>query len=131
MIIVDTSVWVDFFNGADEPHVERLYELLGDRVLATGDLILAELLPGFGTERSAHRVQRLLEPLEFFEMVNRDIAIQSAANYRRLRRRGITVRKTIDMLIGTFCLVHGHELLHNDRDFDLLAAHLGLRVVPL
>lgn len=128
MIVVDTSVWIDYFNGAPTPQAGLLDELLGERVLAVGDLILAELLQGFATEPDARRALSLLEPLEFMSMAGRDVAIQSAANYRRLRRRGVTVRKTMDMLIGTFCLMHDHELLHNDRDFDLLAKHLGLRV---
>lgn len=127
MIVVDTSVWIDYFNGVPTPQVDLLDELLGRRVLAVGDLILAELLQGFATEQDANRALRLLEPLEFVEMAGRDVAIQSAANYRRLRRRGVTVRKTMDMLIGTYCLMHDHEILHNDSDFDLLARHLGLK----
>ena len=127
MIVVDTSVWIDYFNGVPTPQVDLLDDLLGRRVLAVGDLILAELLQGFATEGDANRALRLLEPLEFVTMAGRDVAIQSAANYRRLRRRGVTVRKTMDMLIGTYCLMHGHEILHNDRDFDLLARYLGLR----
>lgn len=127
MIVVDTSVWIDYFNGVPTPQVELLDELLGRRVLAVGDLILAELLQGFTTEQDANQALRLLEPLEFVEMAGRDVAVQSAANYRRLRRRGVTVRKTMDMLIGTCCLMHDHEILHSDRDFDLLARHLGLK----
>ena len=127
MIVVDTSVWIDYFNGVPTPQADLLDDLLGRRVLAVGDLILAELLQGFATEGDANRALRLLEPLEFVTMAGRDVAIQSAANYRRLRRRGVTVRKTMDMLIGTYCLMHGHEILHNDRDFDLLARYLGLR----
>lgn len=129
MIVVDTSVWIDYFNGLPTPQAGLLDSLLGERVLAVGDLILAELLQGFATERDAQRAMNLLEPLEFLEMAGRDIALQAAANHRRLRRRGVTVRKTIDMLIGTCCLVHDHELLHHDRDFDVLAKHLGLRVL--
>ena len=98
-------------------------------MLAVGDMILAELLQGFATEQDAKRALRLLESLAFLEMAGRDVAIQSAANYRRLRRRGVTVRKTTDMLIGTYCLMHDHEILHNDRDFDVLARHLGLKVL--
>jgi hypothetical protein len=128
VIVVDTSVWIDYFNGVPTPQVGLLDELLGKRVLAVGDLILAEVLQGFATEMDARRALSLLEPLEFLEMAGRDVAIQSAANYRRLRRRGITVRKTMDMLIGTFCLMNDHEILHNDRDFDVLAEHLGLKV---
>jgi predicted nucleic acid-binding protein len=128
VIVVDTSVWIDYFNGVPTPQAGLLDELLGERVLAVGDLILAELLQGFATEPDAKRALSLLEPLEFLEMAGRDVAIQSAANYRRLRRRGVTVRKTMDMLIGTYCLMHDHEILHNDRDFDVLAKHLGLKV---
>jgi predicted nucleic acid-binding protein len=128
VIVVDTSVWIDYFNGVPSPQADLLDQLLGGRVLAVGDLILAELLQGFATELDAKRALRMLEPLEFLEMGGRDVAIQSAANYRRLRRRGVTVRKTMDMLIGTYCLMHDHEILHSDRDFDLLARHLGLKV---
>jgi predicted nucleic acid-binding protein len=128
VIVVDTSVWIDYFNGVPTPQAGMLDQLLGEQVLAVGDLILVELLPGFATEPDARRALSLLEPLEFLDMAGRDVAIQSAANYRRLRRRGVTVRKTMDMLIGTYCLMHDHEILHNDRDFDVLAKHLGLKV---
>ena len=127
MIVVDTSVWIDYFNGLELPHTGLLDALLGERTIAVGDLILAELLQGFDSERDAGRALSLLEPLEFLEMAGRDVAIQSATNFRRLRRRGITVRKTMDMLIGTYCLMHDHELLHNDRDFDVISRHIGLR----
>lgn len=127
--MVDTSVWIDYFNGVPTPQADLLDDLLGERVLAVGDLILAELLQGFSTELDARRALSLLDPLEFLEMAGRDVAIESAANYRRLRRRGVTVRKTMDMLIGTYCLIHEHEILHSDRDFDVLAEHLGLRVI--
>ena len=127
MIVVDTSVWIDYFNGIPAPGSELLDSMLGEQVLAVGDLILAELLQGFDSEADASRALGLIEPLEFLEMAGRDVAIESAANYRRLRRRGITVRKTMDMLIGTYCLMNGHELLHNDRDFDVLSEHFGLR----
>ena len=129
MIVVDTSVWIDYFNGVPTPQAGLLDALLSERVLAVGDLILAELLQGFTTELDAKRALSLLDPLEFLEMAGRDVAIQSAANYRGLRRRGVTVRKTMDMLIGTYCLMHDHEILHNDRDFDVLAKHLGLKVI--
>jgi predicted nucleic acid-binding protein len=103
--------------------------LLGERVLATGDLILAELPQGFATEAAARRAERVLAPLEFFSMAGREVAMRSAANCRRLRRRGVTIRKTMDLSVGTFCAMHGHELLHSDRDFDVLAQYLPLRVV--
>ena len=128
MIVIDTSVWIDYFNGVSTPQTRLLDDLLGERVLAVGDLILAELLQGFASEQDAKRALSLLDPLELLEMAGRDVAIQSAAHYRRLRRRGVTVRKTMDMLIGTYCLMHDHEILHADRDFDVLAEHLGLKV---
>jgi len=131
VIVVDTSVWIDYFNGVQTPQVDRLDELLGEHLIAIGDLVLAELLQGFATESDAKRALALLEPLQFVAMAGRDVAIQSAAFYRRLRRVGVTVRKTMGMLIGTYCLLHDHELLHDDRDFDLLAKHLGLRTVAV
>ncbi|MGB5103409.1 MAG: hypothetical protein WBO04_08825 [Steroidobacteraceae bacterium] len=109
MIVVDTSVWIDYSNGAPTPQ--------------------AGLLQGFATDLDAKRALSLLDPLEFLEMAGRDVAIQSAATYRRLRRRGVTLRKTMDMLIGTCCLMHDHEILHNDRDFDVPSKHLGSRVL--
>lgn len=129
MIVVDTSVWIDYFNGVPTVQSRLLDSLLDRDVLAIGDLILAELLQGFATDADAKRALVLLEPLGFFEMAGRDVAIQSAADYRHLRSRGVTVRKTMDMLIGTYCRMHGYELLHDDRDFDVLARHLGLKVV--
>jgi hypothetical protein len=127
VIIVDTSVWVDHFNGVDSPQAIRLDSMLGEQILAVGDLILAELLQGFDTEAHARRALALLQPLEFVEMAGREVAIESARAYRLLRRRGATVRKTIDMLIGTYCLMHGHALLHRDRDFEPMERYLGLK----
>jgi predicted nucleic acid-binding protein len=129
VVVVDTTVWVDYFNGVDSPQVDRLDRLLGERILLIGDLVLAELLQGFSSDAQAQQALELFEPLEFVSMAGREVAIESARNYRRLRRKGVTVRKTMDMLIGTFCLMHDHELLHDDRDFDVMARHLGLRVI--
>ncbi|MCC7198906.1 MAG: PIN domain nuclease [Gammaproteobacteria bacterium] len=128
MIVVDTSVWVDYFNGRETPQVVRLDALLGERILIIGDLILAELLQGFADERDARRALNLLQALDQVQMVGGDVAVESARLYRLLRRKGVTIRKTMDMLIGTFCLLNDHELLHADRDFDVLARHAGLRV---
>jgi len=128
VIVVDTSVWIDYLNGIDSRQTVLLDALLGERPLLMGDLILAELLQGFDTETDARRVLDLLEPLECVAMVGRDVALESARNFRRLRRRGATVRKTMDMLIGTYCLMHDCELLHADRDFTVMEQHLGLRV---
>ena len=128
MVLVDTSVWVDYFNGVDTPQSEQLHGLLGSGFILIGDLILAELLQGFATDRDYRRARNLLVDLPYVDMVGRDIAIAAAENYRKLRARGITVRKTIDVLIGTFCIAHGHDLLHSDRDFDAMEKFLGLRV---
>ncbi len=129
MVVVDTSVWIDHFNGEDTPQVARLGALLGQQLIGVGDLILAELLQGFSSEAEARAALEYLAPFDLVEMAGPKIAIESAANFRRLRRRGVTIRKTMDMLIGTYCLVNDHELLHDDRDFDLFAEHLGLRTL--
>ncbi|MCH7794514.1 MAG: PIN domain nuclease [Proteobacteria bacterium] len=129
MILVDSSVWIDYFNGLATSQTDRLDELLGSDLLLTGDIILAEVLQGFRDDRDFRRAKRALDGLEFRAMLGRDIALKSAANYRALRTQGVTVRKTIDMLIATFCIENGHELLHADRDFDPIERHLGLRTV--
>lgn len=107
----------------------QLGELLGQQLIAVGDLILAELLQGFSSEADARAALAYLTRFDLLQMAGPKIAIESAANFRRLRRRGVTIRKTMDMLIGTYCLVNDHELLHDDRDFDLFAEHLGLRTL--
>ena len=129
MVLVDTSVWVDYFNGLETPRTDRLDQLLGSGRLLTGDLILAELLQGFAKDGDYRTARRLLLELPCAELVGRDNALRAADYYRRLRKRGVTVRKTIDVLIGTYCIQHGHELLHADRDFDSMQRHLGLRVL--
>lgn len=129
MILVDSSVWIDFFNGTRSRQTDLLDDLLGSELLLTGDLILAEVLQGFRRDADFRRTKSALDRLAFRPMLGREIALASAQNYRTLRARGVTVRKTVDMIIATFCLENGHELLHADRDFDPLAAHLGLRVV--
>ena len=129
MVLVDTSVWVDYFNGLETPRTERLDQLLGSGRLLTGDLILTELLQGFARDADYRTARRLLLELPCAELVGRDNALRAADYYRRLRKRGVTVRKTLDVLIGTYCIQHGHELLHSDRDFDSMQGHLGLRVL--
>ena len=129
MVLVDTSVWVDYFNGLETPRTDRLDQLLGSGRLLTGDLILAELLQGFAKDADYRTARRLLLELPCAELVGRENALRAADYYRRLRKRGVTVRKTIDVLIGTYCIQHGHELLHADRDFDSMQRHLGLRVL--
>lgn len=131
MIVVDSSVWIAVLRGQTNRAVLRLHAIVedyDDQVLV-GDLIMLEVLQGTRDEAQAARIERNLRSYPIASMLNEAIAVQAARNYRLLRRRGITVRKTIDMIIGTFCLTFGHELLHDDRDFDPLAEHLGLRVV--
>lgn len=129
MVLVDTSVWVDYFNGIESWQADHLDGLLGTDLVLIGDLILAELLQGFAKDADRNRARTLLSDLAYVDLVGRDVALSAAENYRKLRRRGLTVRKTIDVLIGTFCIVNGHELLHADRDFDPMEQYLGLRVV--
>jgi predicted nucleic acid-binding protein len=129
MILVDTSVWIDYFNGSDTPETSILDALLGTEPLLIGDLILVEVLQGFRSDAELARAARLLAVLEFHELVGREVALSSAFNYRSLRARGVTVRKTIAVIIGTWCILNNHQILHRDRDFDPLEKHLGLQVV--
>src|ERR1700680_5287061 len=114
MIVVDTSVWVDYFNQRKTPQAGVLDKLIRDERLVLGDLILAELLQGLRSEREFELVLGAIRTLAFREMVGRDVALIGARNYRLLRSKGVTVRGTIDVLIATFCLLNGHDLLHSD-----------------
>lgn len=127
VILVDSSVWIDYFRGAATAEVEALDALLGNEVVASGDLILAEVLQGFARERDFNQARKLLTSLVVVDLGGRDIAIQAAKNFRTLRARGITVRKTIDTIIATRCIASGFALLYSDRDFDAFVMHLGLR----
>ena len=129
MIVVDSSVWIDYFNGVDNRETALLDGVLGVEPVVIGDLVLAEVLQGFRAERDVRRARRALETLVFEPMAGREIALASAGNYRRLRAKGVTVRNTIDMLIATFCMENGHTLLHSDRDFDPIEKHLGLETL--
>ncbi|MGH6992576.1 MAG: type II toxin-antitoxin system VapC family toxin [Caulobacteraceae bacterium] len=130
MILVDSSVWIDYFRGATTPQTETLQALLGTSLLAIGDLMLAEVLQGFDCDRDFGVALLLLGSLTAVEIGGRDLAIQAARNFRALRARGVTIRKTIDSLIATRCIADEHELLYSDRDFDPFVEHLGLRSVP-
>jgi predicted nucleic acid-binding protein len=125
--LVDSSVWIDFFNGRDSRETDLLALLLRRRVLLTGDLILVEVLQGFRQKQHMEEARRALLSLPCVDMVGNEVALASATNYRLLRRQGITARKTIDVIIATFCVRHGHVLLHADRDFEPMVDHLGLR----
>jgi hypothetical protein len=129
LILVDSSVWTDYFNGTITKQTGRLDGLLGREPLAIGDLILTEVLQGFAEEREFHQARKMLTSLMVVELGGLEIAIQAAKNFRALRRLGVTVRKTIDTVIATRCIESGYDLLHNDKDFDPFAEHLGLRVV--
>ena len=126
MIVVDSSVWIDYFRGAATPESNRLDALLGAEPLAIGDLMLTEVLQGFRADRDFERALQLLGVLTVIDIGSQAIAIQAARNFRTLRTRGVTVRKTIDTLIATRCIADGHMLLYSDRDFDPFAQHLGL-----
>ena len=114
MIVVDSSVWIDFLNGIATPQVERLRELMGRVPLMVGDVILLEVLQGVASERDAGIVEAALRRFGVAPMLDPDMAVRAAANYRRLRQRGIALSKTIDLIIGTFCIAEGHELLTSD-----------------
>jgi predicted nucleic acid-binding protein len=129
VVLVDTSVWIDYFNGTQTPQADRLDQLLGTGRLLMGDLIMTELLQGFVRDADYRRARSLLFDIPCVDLVGREVALAAADNYRALRKQGITVRKTIDMIIGTYCIRHRHELLHSDRDFNVFVEHLGLKVV--
>ena len=129
MILVDSSVWVDYFRGKTTLQTDKLDFLLGHELLAVGDLILAEVLQGFDSDRDFKSAQRLLTSLAVVEIGGLEIAIQAAKNYRELRRRGVTIRKTVDTIIATRCIESGYDLLHCDRDFDPFVEYLGLYVI--
>ena len=129
MILVDSSVWIDYFRGTATPQTERLDSLLGTEPLAIGDLILTEVLQGFSSDRDFNQAKKLLTSLVVIELGGLEIAIQAAKNYRKLRDLGITSRKTIDTVIATRCIAGGYTLLHSDRDFEPFVTHLGLRSV--
>ena len=129
MILVDSSVWIDYFNGTITPQTDKLDGLLGHEALAVGDLILTEVLQGFDDDRDFHAARKLLALLTVVEIGGTDVAIAAAENFRALRKLGVTVRKTIDTMIATRCIESGYELLHSDRDFEPFVTHLNLRSV--
>jgi len=131
VIVVDSSVWIDFLNGRNARHVQKLRAILGRDEVIVGDLMLCEVLQGLDSERAAREVEALLRRFEIVPMAGDAIAIAAARNFRSLRRRGITVRRTIDLLIGTWCIEHRTPLLHNDSDFRPMARYLGLIELPV
>ena len=127
MILVDSSVWVDYFRGVDTAEADKLDTFLGVEQVITGDLILTEVLQGFISEREFNQGRKLLASLPTIPLVGEEIAVQAARNFRKLRTLGITIRKTIDTLIATNCIEKEISLLYSDRDFDPFVQHLGLR----
>ncbi len=126
MILVDSSVWIDYFNGRETPETNKLDGLLGVEPLAIGDLILTEVLQGFRSDTDYRTANKLLTSLTIFEMLGVNFALKSVDNYRFLRKRGITIRKTADVIIATFCIETQNSLLFSDKDFLPFVEHLGL-----
>ena len=129
MIIVDTSVWIDYFKGLETPETNALDRALGYEDVAIGDLMLLEILQGFRVDKDYKTAKAHLTSLQQFNMLTPDLAIKAAENYRKLRKQGITVRKTADVIIATFCIETRLPLLFTDRDFIPFAQHLKLRSV--
>ncbi len=127
MIFVDSSVWVDYFNGRQSAETDYLDSLLGRESIAIGDLVLIEVLQGFKKDKDYKTARELLTSLTVFTLGGQKIAIKSADNFRLLRKRGVTVRKTSDVLIATFCIEKNLPLLHSDKDFEPFHSHLKLR----
>lgn len=131
MILVDSSVWIDYFNGRKTDKTEWLDSAIGNKHIIVGDLILAEILQGFQSDNDFRTAKNLLLDFPFMEIVGRDLAIKSALNYRLLRKNGVTVRKTIDVMIGTFCSHYQCSLLHDDRDFEPMEKYLNLKTIAI
>lgn len=129
MILVDSSVWIDFFRDEPTAQARWLDERLDSESIVVGDLILAEVLRGFTNDRGFNEARRLLAPLKQLTLGGEELAVAAARNCRKLRARGFTVRGTIDAIIATRCMADGLMLLHNDGDFDPFEKHLGLQVV--
>ena len=129
MWIVDSSVWIDFFNGRMTPQTNLLAQVIGRQEIGLGDVNLCEVLQGFHAQSDFERAREALLRFSVFPIGGTEIAVKAAENYRSLRRQGITVRKTVDCLLATFVIENGHSLLHSDRDFDHFAEQLGMSVI--
>ena len=128
MILVDSSVFIDYFNGKNNRHTDELNSLLGNELVITGDYILAEVLQGFRNDKDFKIAKEMMQSFPCFNICNEELAIKSAENFRYLRTKGITIRKTVDLIIGTFCIENDIELLHNDKDFEPMEQHLNLKI---
>ena len=129
VVIVESGVWVDFFRGLRTPETEWILAEAGERLIGTLDLIICEVLQGVPREPEYRKIRRKMLELPAYNSGGAEIAVESAQNYRKLRAKGITIRKTIDCIIATCCIRHGFALLHKDRDFDPFETHLGLHVI--
>ena len=128
MILVDTSVWIDYFNGIENKQTESLDRILSEQSVLLGDIILTEILQGFDRDKDFKLAKQALDPLDCVHLGGKTLAIKAASNFRFLRSKGVTIRKTVDMLIGSWCIEHEVELLHNDIDFDQIATQLPLQI---
>jgi predicted nucleic acid-binding protein len=128
VIVVDSSVWINKFRGIQTEAVRTLSELDDDASILVGDIILLELLQGARTDAQARRIERLMRAFAFERMLDRELSVVAARNFRTLRGLGFTIRTSVDLIIATFCIEHGHALLQDDRDFLPMARHLGLRL---
>ncbi|OPY85738.1 MAG: Ribonuclease VapC15 [Smithella sp. PtaU1.Bin162] len=131
MILVDSSVWTDYFNGKQTAQTDWLDFSLGNTPIVIGDLILTEVLQGFQKDKDFKIAKNLLLRIPFISMGEQALALESAVNFRLLRRKGVTARKTIDVIIGTFCIRNQLTLLHCDRDFDPMVKYLGLKIIDI
>ena len=131
MIVVDSSVWIDYFNGNMTSKTDWLDSALGNQTILIGDLVLTEVLQGFQSDKDFKKAKSLLLSFPVVEMLGQEVALKSALNYRYLRKKGVTIRKTIDVIIGTFCIHNTFSLLHDDRDFAPLEKYLHLRIVQI
>jgi predicted nucleic acid-binding protein len=128
MILADTSVWIDYFNGTENKQTESLDRILSEQSVIVGDIILTEILQGFDSNKEFNLAKQALDPLDCVQLGGKSLAIKAASNFRFLRSKGITIRKTVDMLIASWCIEHELELLHNDKDFDQIATQLPLQI---
>lgn len=129
MILVDTSVWIDYFNGKHTLQTDTLDSALEEGTVAIGDLIFLEILQGFRNDRDFRKAKTTLERLDLYELLGHTMALRSAENYRALRKKGVTIRKTNDVVIGTFCIENKLPLLFSDKDFIPFVDYLGLLAV--
>ena len=128
MILVDSSVWIASFRGVLTRETARLKAITDPAEIILGDIVLLEILQGAVSDSNAANLQKRLAMFGVVALLSPEIAVKAAANFRMLRSKGTTIRKTPDLIIGTYCMEHGHSLLHADRDFDPMAEHLGLRI---